>query len=98
MGECQDTGSWRRPRPVVLRVQPEVQTHIMVRDRKDCGELPHGWSFFRYANADVTGDHVSIIYLRGKLVEEGSEGVHQVGQPQDEVLRVFPLSWLYETH
>ena len=42
--------------PVALRVQPEVQIHMMVRDRKDCGELPHGWSFFYYANVDVPGD------------------------------------------
>ena len=42
--------------PVALRVQPEVQIHMMVRDRKDCGELPHGWSFFHYANVDVPGD------------------------------------------
>ena len=77
------------------RVQPD-QAVRMVRANKDCGEIPCGWSFFHYPNADFAGDKVFIMYLRGGLVEQGSREVREVGQLQEQVLKVFPVSWLYE--
>ena len=80
--------------PVATRIQPDQELRSMVRARKDCGDMPDGWSFFHYANADFACDHVFITYLRGCLVDDAA-AVRQVGQPQEEVLRVFPVDWLY---
>ena len=81
--------------PEAGRIEPDGQLKSVVRASKDCGEMPDRWSFFHYPNADFAAGHVFISYLRGRLVEDASS-LRKVGQPQEEVLRVFPVSWLYE--
>ena len=81
--------------PDALRVQPDAELKMMVRSAKDCGDMPDGWSFYHYANADFAADHVFITYLHGRLVEDADKP-RKVGQPQEQILRVFPISWLYD--
>ncbi len=81
--------------PDATMIEADGLSTSMVRAHADCGEMPDGWRFFHYPNADFAAGHVFITYLRGQLVEDAS-AVRHVGQPQEEVLRVFPVEWLYE--
>ncbi len=73
-------------------VQPDAAIK-WVRGRDDVGELPEGFSVFRYANVCFAGDKVYILYAREWLEERGED---EAGMAREQVLRIYPIEYFYQ--
>ena len=75
----------------VDRVEPGP-IEMVVRARKDVGELPDDFAYFHYANVRFVGDKVYIMYGRSTPLA----GIAERELYKDEqVLRIYPLEWFY---
>lgn len=75
----------------VDRIDPEYPI-AMVRARDVLGRFPDGFAYFHYANVNIIGDRVYLMYLRGSPLQGIAE--QKLGE-QSDVLRIYPLSYFY---
>lgn len=76
----------------VVSIAPESPL-LMVRARDCVGQLPDGWAYYHYVNADIIGEKIILRYGKGSPLLGIAE---QDLQKQEHVLRIYPINWFYE--
>lgn len=87
----------------VDRVEPEYPIPMVVRSRKDVGEVPDGWATFDYPSISFAADRVFVMYYRAWIEEQAGGAAATLGErnpmantavkTSEHVLRVYPMRW-----